>query len=119
MDEARTAFLNAIAWQADSPQKDPWPYIDFGSFFLENNQPEQAIPHLEEATKLVPNSPKAHQQLGKAYLALRQLDKAQAELETAVRLEPENARAHYVLGQLYEKQGQTQKAKNELPATGN
>jgi tetratricopeptide (TPR) repeat protein len=114
MDQARTAFLNAIAWQADSPQKDPWPYMDLGSFFLENNQPAQAIPHLEEAAKLVPSSPKAHQQLGKAYLALHQLDKAQAELETAVKLEPENARSQYVLGQLYEKQGQTQKAKDEL-----
>jgi tetratricopeptide (TPR) repeat protein len=114
MDEARTAFLNAIAWQADSPQKDPWPYMDLGSFFLENNQPDQAVPHLQEAAKLVPNSPKAHQQLGKAYLALRQLDKAQQELETAVKLEPESARAHYILGQLYEKRGESQKAKEEF-----
>jgi tetratricopeptide (TPR) repeat protein len=114
MDEARTAFLNAIAWQADSPEKDPWPYMDLGSFFLENNQPDQAVPHLQEAAKLVPNSPKAHQQLGKAYLALRQLDKAQQELETAVKLEPESARAHYILGQLYEKRGESQKAKEEF-----
>jgi tetratricopeptide (TPR) repeat protein len=114
MDEARAAFLNAIAWQADSPQKDPWPYMDLGSFLLENNQPDQAIPHLQEAAKLVPNSPKAHQQLGKAYLALHQFDKAQEQLERAVKLEPESARAHYVLGQLYEKQGQAQKAKEEF-----
>ncbi len=114
MDEARAAFLNAIAWQADSPQKDPWPYMDLGSFFLDNNQPDQAIPHLQEAAKLAPNSPKAHQQLGKAYLMLHRLDKAEGELELAVQLEPESARAHYVLGQLYEKQGQAQKAKDEF-----
>lgn len=113
-EEARQAFLNAIAWQAEAADKDPWPYIDFGSFLLEQNQPEQAIPYLQEGAKLEPKSPKARQQLGKAYLAIHQLEKAQTELEEAVRLEPKSARAHYVLGQLYEKAGQREKAKQEF-----
>lgn len=113
-DEAQQAFENAIAWQANAQVKDPWPYIDFGSFFLENNRPEKAAPYLQQALEIAPDSAKAHQQLGKAYLLLRELSKAQLELERSVQLEPNNARAHYVLGQLYQKQGESDKAKQEF-----
>jgi tetratricopeptide (TPR) repeat protein len=113
-DEARQAFLNAIAWQSDAAAKDPWPYIDLGSFLVEQNHPEEALRYLQEAVRLAPDSPKAHEQLGKAFLALEQLDKAQAELEAAVKLEPQSPRAHYVLGQLYAKHGESDKAKSEF-----
>lgn len=113
-EEAFQAFRNAIEWQKDSPEKDPWPYIDMGSFLLESNRAEEAIPYLEQAIAMVPQSPKAHHQLGKAYLALKQYAKAQPELEAAVKLDPNNAPAHYVLGQLYQKQGQAEKAKQEF-----
>lgn len=113
-EEALAAFRNAIAWQSDAPQKDPWPYIDLGSFLLETNHPDQAIPILLQALELVPDSPKAHAQLGKAYLAMKDFPHAQTELEQAVKLEPESARAHYVLGQLYQKQRQAEKAKQEF-----
>ncbi len=113
-EDALAAFHDAIAWQADLPQKDPWPYIDLGSFLLEDNHPDQAIPHLQTAVALDPGLPKAHQQLGKAYLALKELSKAQPELEEAARLEPDSAPAHYILGQLYQKQGQAEKAKAEF-----
>ncbi len=112
--EAEAAFGNAIAWQAQAAEKDPWPYIDMGSLLLEINQPEKAVPYLQQATELVPSSPKAHQQLGKAYLAMRELPKAQSELEQSVKLEPKSAPAHYILGQLYQKQGQSDKAKQEF-----
>ncbi len=114
MDEAQQAFENAIAWQADAPKKDPWPYIDFGNFFLENNQPEKAASYLQQALAIVPHSAKAHQLLGKAYIALKELPKAQTELERSVTLEPDDPRAHYVLGQLYQKQGESEKAKQEF-----
>ena len=113
-EEALAAFRNAIAWQSDVPQKDPWPYIDLGSFLLETNHPDQAIPYLQQALELVPDLPKAHAQLGKAYLTMKDFPHAQTELEQAVKLEPESARAHYVLGQLYQKQGQVEKAKQEF-----
>ncbi len=114
MEEAQQAFENAIAWQANAQVKDPWPYIDFGSFFLENNQPEKAAPYLQRALEIAPDSAKAHQQIGKAYLLLKELTKAQAELERAVQLEPDNARVHYMLGQLYQREGESDKAKKEF-----
>ena len=93
MDEALEAFRTAIAWQAEAPVKDPWPYIDMGSFLLETNQTQQAVPYLEQAIELAPDSAKAHQQLGKAYLSLREMAKAESELEAAVKLAPDNAPA--------------------------
>ncbi len=115
-DEAEQAFLRSIQWQTENENgvKDPWPYIDLGSFYLEINQPAKAISYLQQAIAIAPNTVKAHQQLGKAYLSLQQLDKAQPELERAVALAPDNAPAHYVLGQLYEKRGESAKAKQEF-----
>ncbi|HEX4165111.1 MAG TPA: tetratricopeptide repeat protein [Bryobacteraceae bacterium] len=113
-DEAEQAFLRSIQWQSEAAAKDPWPFIDLGSFYLEINQGAKAIPYLQQAVTLSPDSVKAHQQLGKAYLSLQQLDKAQPELEKAVQLSPDNAPAHYVLGQLYAKRGNSAKAKEEF-----
>ncbi len=113
-EEAEQAFLRSIQWQTEAAGKDPWPYIDLGSFYIELNQPAKAIPYLQQAVALSPDTVKAHQQLGKAYLSLQQLDKAQPELEKAVALAPDNAPAHYVLGQLYEKRGDSAKAKQEF-----
>ena len=113
-EEAEQAFLHSILWQSDAGGKDPWPYIDLGTFYIEINQAAKAIPYLQQAVTLSPASVKGHQQLGKAYLLLQQLDKAQPELEKAVQLSPDNAPAHYVLGQLYAKRGSGEKAKQEF-----
>jgi len=112
--DALAAFQNAVAWQTDSPEKDPWPYLDLGSFLLEINRPSDAISPLLQATELAPDSPKAREQLGKAYLSVKDFAKAQRELEQAVRLEPDRAPAHYILGQLYQRLGQAGKAKQEF-----
>ena len=112
--EAREAFLKAIDWQAGASTKDPWPYIDIGSFLLEGNEPEKAAVYLRQGLAIAPDTSKAHQQLGKAYLAMQEPGKAEKELQEAVRLEPDNARSHYVLGQLYAKEGQGEKAKREF-----
>ena len=113
-DEAEQAFQTALSWQAEAANKDPWPSIDMGSLELETNHPEKAIPFLERAIAMAPDSAKAHQQLGKAYLALKELPKAEVELEEAIKLSPDSAPAHYILGQLYQKQGQPEKAKLEF-----
>ena len=113
-DEAEQAFRRAIEWQTEAGGKDPWPYIDLGSLYIESNRFPEAVNTLRQAVALAPGQSKAHAQLGKAYLSLQQLDKAQPELERAVALSPSNAPTHYVLGQLYAKRGNTAKAKEEF-----
>jgi Flp pilus assembly protein TadD len=113
-DEAAAAYEKAIAWQETVPQKNLGPFLDLGTLRMEQNRPQEAIPHLLQAVAISPRSARAHEQLGKAYLRLEQLLEAQAELEQAVQLAPENAPLHFVLGQVYRKRGQTEKARAEF-----
>ncbi|HTU33927.1 MAG TPA: tetratricopeptide repeat protein [Candidatus Acidoferrum sp.] len=112
--QAITAYQSAIAWQADAVRKDPEPYLDLGTLFLDQNRPKDAVSVLLEATEIAPSVSQAHESLGKAYLQINNLPKAQIELEQAVKLSPDVARLHYVLGQVYRKEGLTDKAKVEF-----
>ncbi|HEV2400821.1 MAG TPA: tetratricopeptide repeat protein [Candidatus Sulfotelmatobacter sp.] len=113
-EDAIAAYETAIAWQSESPTKDPEPFIDLGSLYLDLNRPERAIPFLLQSVRISSQVPRAHEQLGRAYLLVNQLPQAQAELEAAVKLSPQTARLHYILGQIYRKEGQTAKAKVEF-----
>lgn len=113
-DEAIAAYQQAIAWQADSPNKNPEPYIDYGDLLIEKNRPQEAVPLLLQAIQIDPSERRAHEKLGKAYVDLKQLALAQAEYEAAIALAPGNARLHYLLGQVYRKEGFIDKAKLEL-----
>lgn len=112
--QAITAYQAAIAWQADAVRKDPEPYLDLGSLFLEQNRAKDAVDVLVQATQIAPSVSQGHESLGKAYLQINDLPKAQTELEQAVKLAPDAARLHYILGQIYRKEGFGAKAKLEF-----
>jgi tetratricopeptide (TPR) repeat protein len=76
----------------------------------------QAERLLLRATKLSPEWPDAHYQLGLLYEDESLQDKAIREYQVAVRLRPDLAKAHYRLGRLYEKNGQPQLAQAEFHA---
>jgi tetratricopeptide (TPR) repeat protein len=111
--EAIQAFETAIAWQADSPAKDPEPFIELAHLYLNENQPEKAVPYLSESIAIHPNVSKAHEELGKAYSLLQRLPEAQAELEKAVELSPQAPNLHCMLAGVYRKRGLADKAKAE------
>lgn len=113
-DEAISAFRTAIAWQARSKIKDPGRFLDLGSFLLDQNRVEEAVPYLLQAVEISPQDPGAHGELGKAYIRLKRLAKAQTEMEGAVQLAPRSALFHYVVGQIYQKEGLKDKAKLEI-----
>lgn len=71
---------------------------------------------LLRATKLSPEWPDAHYQLGLLYEDESLQDNAIREYQVSVRLRPELAKAHYRLARLYEKKGQRQLAHAELQA---
>lgn len=116
-DEAQTAYKTAIEWQSGAAEKDPGPFIDLGSLYLEQNRPNDALPYLRQATQVAPQDAKAHEKLGKAFAALERLPEAQTELEKAVSLAPNVASVHYMLGQVYRKEGMMDKAKAEFDRT--
>jgi len=112
-EEAMAAYRNAIAWQADSPVRNPGPFLNLGSLLVDSEHVDESLPHLLEAARLDPADFRTHRQLGKAYARLNQLQKAQAELEKAVELAPQNAPVHFMLAQVYRRQGLMDKAKLE------
>jgi len=113
-DQAIQAFKNAIAWELESPAKDPEPFIELAHLYLNQNQPEKAVPYLSQSIAIFPRVSKAHETLGKAYSLLHRLPEAQAELEKAVALEPETASLHCMLGKIYRQEGMLSEAKAEF-----
>ena len=113
-DQAIQAFKNAIAWEFQSPAKDPEPFIELAHLYMNQNQPEKAVPYLSESIAIFPSVSKAHETLGKAYSLLHRLPEAQAELEKAVALEPERASLHCMLGQIYRQEAMVPEAKAEF-----
>lgn len=113
-DQAMQAFENAIAWEAEGPVKDPEPFIELAHLYLQENQPEKAVPYLLQSIAIRPNVSKAHEELGKAYSLLDRLPEAQGELEKAVVLEPATASLRCMLGKVYRQQGMVSRAKAEF-----
>jgi tetratricopeptide (TPR) repeat protein len=113
-DQAIQAFKNAIDWEVQSPVKDPQPFTELAHLYLNQNQPEEAVPYLSQSIGISPNVSKAHETLGKAYSLLHRLPEAQVELEKAVALEPERASLHCMLGQIYRQEGMVAEAKAEF-----
>ena len=114
LDDARTAYETAISWQKDSPAKDAQPYLNLGILLIDQDQPSQALPYLQQAAALAPHNPRVLEQLGRAYEALNMRDKAQQELEQAVALAPDASGLHFKLGQIYRRQGMQQQAKEQF-----
>ena len=103
LDEASAAYRQAIAWQGSKPV-DPQPYLNLGTLLTNRNQPEKAIPFLQQASKLAPENPKIHEELAFALEACNRLTEAQHQLETAVALAPKASGPHFKLGRLYQRE---------------
>ena len=112
-DEAAQAFQNAISWQSENSAKDPEPFIELGHLYVNQNQPEKAVPYLSQSIAISPKVSKAHEELGKAYSLLKRFPEAQAELEKAIELTPQAPNLHCLLAPVYRKQGFDDKAKAE------
>jgi tetratricopeptide (TPR) repeat protein len=113
-EDAIAAYQAAISWQTQSSDRNPGPYLNLGTLFVEQNRPQEGIQYLLRATEISPSEPRSHEQLGKAYLQLDDATRARSALETAVRLEPGSGRLHYMLGQVYRRAGLIDDARAEF-----
>ena len=77
---------------------------------------DDAITHLEKATKLDPEMEPALVNLGEAYVAAGRVQEAIAPLKRATELDPQNADAHYRLSFVYRRMGRNQEAEQQLAA---
>lgn len=120
IDEAIAAYQTAISWQESKGVADAsaGPYLDLGSLLLDQNRPQDALPHLQRAAEIAPRESRVHEKLGKAYAETSRLPEARKELEEAVKLAPRNGRLHFMLGQVYRRLGLLEKAKAEMELSG-
>ena len=112
--KAESEYRRSIALADADPHTDQWPYLDYGSFLLEQARGAEAIPLLEKAIALAPQCADCHGKLGRALQAAGKNDAAVKQLEKAVALDPTDAKLHYALGHAYQTANMTDKAKKEL-----
>ena len=111
-DEAIATFRRAISLGGTTAE-DAATRIDLGSLLVENGKPEEAVPVLADAVRLVPGDMRAHRELGKAYLRIGELGKARLELETARQIDDQNAPTHFLLSQVYNRSARAEDARRE------
>jgi tetratricopeptide (TPR) repeat protein len=88
--------------------------LRLGQIFLVRNQPEQALPFLEQAVTAMAGSPDARRELGKAYRSLGRSADARRQWEAVANARPDDDQVHYLLGNLYRQMGETELARQEL-----
>jgi type IV pilus assembly protein PilF len=89
-------------------------HLNLGVAYLSRKEYRKAMPHLEEAIRLIPDFTAAYNNLGKAYEGLGQDDKAQFYYERAVEFNPRYADAYLNLGKLLYRSGERQEAKKNF-----
>jgi tetratricopeptide (TPR) repeat protein len=111
---AEKALRTAAEWADQRHVKDEWPYIDFGSLLLDRSRAAEAVPVLEKAVTIAPQSAPALEKLGRALLGVGKPAEAVTVLLKAATLDPQNPKVHFELGRAYRDAGQAEKARVEF-----
>jgi choline-sulfatase len=90
-----------------------------GTIFMDQQDPQRAMPFLRKATELSPDSAIDHYNLGMAYFSTGDIESAKTQLEAAVaKSTAENLQSlgnlHYTLAAAYSRLGRSDDAKREL-----
>jgi tetratricopeptide (TPR) repeat protein len=110
---AEDAFRKAASWASESGT-DEWPFLDLGSFLLDQDRAKEAVDPLRVAVHIRPECAACHEKLGRALLATHDSAGALAELEQATRLDPKNPKTHYEFGRALRQAGQAERAQQEF-----
>jgi Flp pilus assembly protein TadD len=116
--DAEKAFRSAVALAHDNPHSDEWPYLNYGSFLLDQDRAQEAVPLLRQAVIVNPKSAACQEKLGRALNATGDGKEGIAHLEEAVSLSPNDAHLHYELGLAYRKAGMQDRAREQLALSG-
>lgn len=111
---AENALRTAARWADERNVPDSWPYLDLGNLLLDQSRAKEAMPFLEKAAALAPNSAQCHEKFGHALRSTGDLGRAIRELEIAIKLDPKDAKAHLELGRAYRESGQAEKSRAEF-----
>jgi Flp pilus assembly protein TadD len=112
-EKAEAALKSAASW-ANASGTDQWPFLDFGTFLLDQDRPKDAIDPLRIAVHIRAGCAACHEELGRALLANHESDGGIAELNQATQLDPKNPKTHYELGRALRQAGQLERAQQEF-----
>jgi Flp pilus assembly protein TadD len=116
VDDAATAYRQAIAWQDSEPKErvSEQPFLNLAIVLIHRSQLAEALPLLHRAVAIAPSDPRIHEQLGQLYMQQGNFSEAEKSLEIATRLDPGKSNLHFLLGQAYRHLGRQQEAKAEF-----
>lgn len=108
-DDAMTQVQNLLTEAPEDAQ------LNFlaGDILLYEQKVEQAVPFLEKAVKLNPNSLGSQSSLGRAYMHLNEAEKAIPHLQAALPGD-EDGSLHFQLGRAYQRVGDREKARETM-----
>jgi tetratricopeptide (TPR) repeat protein len=89
------ALNTSIEMKNNPPSED---YLRLGSYYRENEQPEEAIDVLKTGVESYPDSVQLVQVLADVYMQAGQRDKSIETIEALIERDPENAQYHLALG---------------------
>lgn len=112
-DKAEEALRTAAAW-ADPSGSDEWPFLDWGSFLLDQDRAAEAVGPLRVASQIRHDCVPCHERLGRALLATHDTAGGLQELAVATQLDPKNPKMHYEYGRALRQAGQLEHAQQEL-----
>ncbi|GIV25604.1 MAG: hypothetical protein KatS3mg026_1296 [Bacteroidia bacterium] len=94
-------------------------FLGLGKARLGMNDPQAALPPLQQAVQRLPSSPYTHYYLGLAYRMQGKEEEALASFDKAIELKPDHARSHYEAGRLRALKGDKAGAQKHYEALKN
>jgi tetratricopeptide (TPR) repeat protein len=117
VDDAIACYQKAIAMEKVASNRDEQPYLDLGALLSRSNSAGEAIPYLQHAAEIKPDSGKAQYELAKAFLSAGNTEQARVAGERAIHLAPDESSYHYLLGRVYAKAGKQDLAAAQFQET--
>lgn len=113
-DQARDAFVEAVALNRKAASPSPWPPHNLGYLLLRSQKFEEAEKNLREALKYDPKFALAHYHLGRVLEKQNRDEAAIDEYKTAAALDKRVPEPLYSLGLLCRRQGRNAEAEQAL-----
>lgn len=113
----RGDYLKAIGilrGALNDPSAAGYARMNMGVAFMRAGKPEEAVPELQEAVRLMRDDAAVRTNLAYALLMTKRVDAAEVEARRALELDRNDARARLVMGQILLLQGQMDEALEDL-----
>ena len=104
-DEAISYYRKAIELTSAQPEPWAWPYLNLGTFLIQEGEAKEAEAYLLEAIKIDPEFAQAHYRLGLALEKLERYPESAEQLRTAASQDPDNPDPYWALARVLRRSG--------------